>query len=493
MTPLSFLAYCFGDDFERKLADKEFGVNQAVIWVMYQSVCKFGGREGVEWKMAFTYGREKKILTWLRQRPRLFSDWEKTEGVLPPGLCDKHKHEEGTPMLLEPATSRNVSRAIGEINAFEWEGDFKPMARQALKQLVEERLEEEMTEHLGLSRYEHGADRLDYRNGHYTRHLLTEMGDLELLVPRSRKGGFPSKLIERYARRCRSVDRVLLACFCLGLSTRKAASVLVPVLGERVSATTVSRIARELDREVELYHSRPLKDHYRYLFFDGVVLKSKGAIKVQKKVLLCAFGITLDGKQEMIDFYAAPTESEACWEAFLNDLYRRGLIGECCELIVTDGGKGLHGALQIVYPKILPQRCWAHKTRNVLDKVKKADQQAVKKALNRISHALTHRKATGAYWRFASRWRKAYPRAVACLEKDLDQLLHFFQIKRPQLWSRLRTTNLIERSFREVRRRTRPMGVMANTQSLQRIVFAVFHHLNQNWSQNTLNKFTHKS
>lgn len=396
-------------------------------------------------------------------------------------------------MLLEQATLRNVSRAIREVNAFEWEGDFKPMARQALKQLVEERLEEEMTEHLGLSRYEHAADRPDYRNGHYTRHLLTEMGDLELLVPRSRKGRFPTKLIERYARRCRSVDRVLLACFCLGLSTRKAASVLAPMLEERVSATTISRIARELDGEVELYHSRPLRDRYRYLFLDGVVLKSKGALKVKKKILLCVFGITVDGKHEMIDFYAAPSESEACWEGFLNDLYRRGLEGGPCELIVTDGGTGLHGALQIVYPKILTQRCWAHKTRNVLDKVKKQDQHAVKKALNRISHACTQRKATEAYWRFASRWRKVYPRAVACLEKDLDQLLHFFQIKKPQLWSRLRTTNLIERSFREVRRRTRPMGVMANTQSLQRIVFAVFHHLNQNWSQNTLKKFTHKS
>ena len=128
-------------------------------------------------------------------------------------------------MLLEPATQRNVSRAIREINGFEWEGDFKPMARRALKELLESRLDEEMAQHLGVSRYERGSDRHDYRNGHYVRHLLTEMGDLELLVPRSRKGKFPTRLFERYARRCRSVDRVLLACFCLGLSTRKAASV----------------------------------------------------------------------------------------------------------------------------------------------------------------------------------------------------------------------------------------------------------------------------
>ena len=148
-------------------------------------------------------------------------------------------------MLLKQATVRNVTRALREINGFEWEGDFKPMARRALKELLEKRLEEEMAEYLGLSRYEHAADRHDYRNGHYVRHLLTEMGDLELLVPRSRKGGFPSKLFERYARRCGSVDKVLLACFCLGLSTRKAASVLAPVLGEKVSASTISRIAQD--------------------------------------------------------------------------------------------------------------------------------------------------------------------------------------------------------------------------------------------------------
>lgn len=321
-------------------------------------------------------------------------------------------------MLLDQATSRNVSRAIQEINGFEWEGDFKPMARQALKALLEEQLDKDMAAHLGVSAYERAADRQDYRNGHYTRHLLSEMGDLELLVPRSRRGKFPTKLFERYARRCRSVDRVLLGCFCLGLSTRKAASVLAPVLGEKVSASTISRISRGLDEQVRAYHDRVLEDGYRYLFFDGVVLRSKGAVKVQKKILLCAFGITVEGRHEMIDFYPAASESGACWEAFLRDLYNRGLQAKPCQLIATDGGTGLHQALQIVYPKTLLQRCWAHKTRNVLDRVKKKDQPAVKKALTRISHAANRREASEAYWRFSSRWKKPYPRAVACLNTD---------------------------------------------------------------------------
>ncbi len=136
---------------------------------------------------------------------------------------------------------------------------------------------------------------------------------------------------------------------------------LVPVLGEKVSASTISRISKELDGEVDRYHTRALKDHYRYLFFDGVVLKSKGSLKVQKKILLCAFGITAQGRQEMIDFHPAASESGANWEAFLRDLYQRGRQGSLCELIATDGGTGLHQALEIVYPKIVLQRCWRTK------------------------------------------------------------------------------------------------------------------------------------
>ena len=112
-------------------------------------------------------------------------------------------------MLLDQATARNVLRALNDINGFDWEGDFKPTARQVLKELVQKQLEEEMAEYLGLSRYEHALDRSDYRNGYYVRHLLIEMGDLEPLVPRRRKVAFPTKLFARYARRCRSIDRVL--------------------------------------------------------------------------------------------------------------------------------------------------------------------------------------------------------------------------------------------------------------------------------------------
>ena len=114
---------------------------------MYGSVCKLSGEKGKGEKMAFIFGRGKEIGRWLRERPKVFFDWEKAEGVLTPELCNQHKQQEGTPMLLDQATPRNVSRAIKEINGFEWEGDFKPMARRALKELLENRLDQEMADY----------------------------------------------------------------------------------------------------------------------------------------------------------------------------------------------------------------------------------------------------------------------------------------------------------------------------------------------------------
>jgi putative transposase len=397
---------------------------------------------------------------------------------------------------LWKATPRNVNRALKEINAFEWEGDYRAEARNRLKELLEERMDEELGQYLGRARHERREERdpEDYRNGSYLRHLLTEIGDLILQVPRSRKG-FMSKVLEAYKRRSRTVDQLIMACFVLGMSTRKVSTVLLSLLGEKVSASTVSEVAKRLDHAVRGYHRRKLGDGYRFLFFDGVVLKQKGAAKVQKKIILCAYGMTWEGKREMIDFLLATSESQNAWEGFLRDLHERGLEGKLCELVTTDGGNGLRNALEVVYPRIARQHCWAHKTRNVLDKVKKADWEKVKKDLQRISHAKNRQAATQAYWSFCQKYRKAYLGAVKSLGSEIEDLLSFYQVKlsakerqglkarelqRAQmvLWRKIRTTNLIERAFREVKRRTRPMGVFVNRDSMERILYAVFFYYN---------------
>jgi transposase-like protein len=319
----------------------------------------------------------------------------------------------------------------------------------------------------------------DRRNGSYPRWLLSELGMIELHVPRTRTFS-ALKVVRAYARRAKDVDRMILACFLLGLSTRKVAIALLPILGRPVSPATVSAVARQLDAAVAAFHRRPLKDIYRVLVLDGVVLRRKTGAGALARPVLVALGLRRDGKKEVIDFRLASAESAAQWEDFLGDLIRRGLTGERLEMLCVDGGSGLLAALPTAFPDIPVQRCWAHKIRNVLNKARKPDQAAIKADLHRIMNAQTLPQARSAARRFADRWEGVYPKAVACLRADLDHLLTCFRY--PTLAERkaVRTTNAIERRFREVRRRTRPMGTFQDRTSMDRILFAVFMHENRN-------------
>lgn len=126
----------------------------------------------------------------------------------------------------------------------------------------------------------------------------------------------------------------------------------MPLLGERISPQLVSDIARSLEVQVARFHARPLRDRYRFLYLDGVVLSHKGAARVQRRFILTVLGITWEGKKELIDYMLSASESQASWEGFLHDLYRRGLTGQGCELVISDGNPGLRAALDLVYPRI---------------------------------------------------------------------------------------------------------------------------------------------
>jgi transposase-like protein len=256
-------------------------------------------------------------------------------------------------------------------------------------------------------------------------------------------------------------------------------------LGEPVSHATVSQIGKQLDRAVQAYHQRALGDVYEVLLLDGIVMKRKTGIGVQKRSVLVALGITSDGKKEVIDFRQVYGESQSAWEAFLQDLYRRGLEGQSLKLIIIDGGKGLKAALPLVYGDVPIQRCWAHKTRNILNYVKRADQKKLKRDLHRISYARNLREAQKAAQRFVARWQPSYPKAVQCLHQDLPELLSFLQVNLTLPHSMLRTTNAIERQFREIRRRTRPMGTFSDRTSMDRIMFSVFSYENLQQGTNT--------
>ena len=388
--------------------------------------------------------------------------------------------------MPQAVTIRSLPRAFELVkgmqgHGLEWGEGYRPLGRQAIGDVLRGQMDQAIDEHLERMAVLGEADR---RNGSYPRHLLSELGDIELLVPRTRRFA-PIGVVRAYARRPEQVDRMILSCFVLGLSTRKVGEALLPILGRPISPATVSTVAKQLDTVVAAFHARRLTQRYRVLMLDGVVLARKTGAGAIRRPVLVALGLRPDGKKEVIDFRLAASESAAEWERFLGDLIRRGLTGDSLEMICVDGGNGLLAALPTAYPGIPVQRCWAHKIRNVLGKVRVADQGAVKADLHAVMNAKTLPQARSAARRFADRWEADYPKAVACLRDDLDELLTCWCYKSVAERKKVRTTNAIERRFREVRRRTRPMGVFSDRTSMDRILFAVFHHENQNQGVST--------
>src|SRR5437773_1657583 len=222
--------------------------------------------------------------------------------------------------------------------------------------------------------YERSKERVDQANGFYRRALSTRLGALELRVPRTRTGCFHSQVLPRYQRREPVVNEALKQVFLLGVSTRQAGRALAVLVEEAVSASTISAVCKVLDESVHRWHRRPLNDQYRYLILDAVSVRLRLVGAVQRRMVLCAYAITLGGKRELLDFQVVKAEGEDSWYGFLWGLWSRGLRGEFLELIVTDGQAGLAKALARIWAAVAHQCCWAHKLRNLENKHKASQQ-----------------------------------------------------------------------------------------------------------------------
>jgi transposase-like protein len=369
--------------------------------------------------------------------------------------------------------------------------DLDQLMKERHRQFLEQLMGYERQCFLNAQPYERSAQRVDQANGFYPRMLTTRLGVVALAVPRTRSGHFQTQVLPRYQRREPVINEALKQVFLLGVSTRQAGRALATLVEEAVSAATVSAVAKALDVSVLSFHRRRLSDHYRYLILDGVSVRIRLVGKVQRRMVLCAYGITTQGHCELIDFQIAKAEGEDTWYGFLWNLWSRGLHGEFLELIATDGQPGLIQALGRLWGAVRHQRCWAHKLRNLENKLKASQHTCVEEA--KLIYQAEHRtEAIRRFRHWQQRWRSVAPKAVACLEQDLEELLAFFDCPQSH-WKRLRTTNVIERLFVEVRRRIRTMCAFTTRSSCERILFSVFDRMNTHWSRHPLPAFTQNS
>ena len=400
------------------------------------------------------------------------------------------KMKGGTPMeavRLLPQ-SKILQEWWQEVNENFWE-DTRLHMRKLLKELMEFTVKKDLKMHIEEYQGEKDIEDL-YRNGYYKRSLVTQFGLVnDIRVPRLRKSGFKTRVFKRYRRYEDIVEDLIQDIFLAGVSTRKVGDAVSKLLGTKVSHTKVSSITRRLDSRVKEFHKRPILDEYQYLFLDAITLKIRYNGKYRNRKILVAYGITVFGERRLIAFTQAKGESFDAWEGLVNNLYNRGLRGDNLKLIVTDGSKGLQSAVGIVYPHVPLQRCWAHKLRNVSNYLKKIYQDDCINEARSIYEAQSKYHAIAVFKGWKRKWLKKAPRAVHCLEKDLEELLNVFQCPKNHR-KKIRTTNVIERSFREVRRRTRVFTCFSNRQSCERIIYAIFTHLNNKWKECPIKNFT---
>lgn len=361
-----------------------------------------------------------------------------------------------TPTVTFPSTSRDV---LSEI------------LREGAQQMLATAIEAEVAEWIEVHRHlqDSRGHRQVVRNGHLPRRTITTgIGPVEVRQPRvaDRRRGegaepFSSKILPPYLRKTRSIEELLPWLYLKGISTGDFNEALQALVGPEcpgLSASTITRLLEGWQAEYQEWSKRSLKDRqYVYLWVDGVHFNIR--LEEDRQCILVLLGATADGKKELIAIVDGYRESEQSWMELLLDVKSRGLSSDP-NLATGDGALGFWKALPKVFPTTRTQRCWVHKTANVLDKLPKRLQPRAKEAIHDIWMADTREAAGKAFDSFLETYGAKYPKACECLAKDREQLLTFYDFP-AEHWKHLRTTNPIESVFATVRlrhRRTKGSG-----------------------------------
>jgi len=387
-----------------------------------------------------------------------------------PGRYDKLNFEE---------SKQNFAFMLKEAEQDLW-GFMRENQKMSFKKTLELLLMYEQKEQLELVE----PDEKIYRSGFSPITIKTTLGHIVIERPRLREQFYESTILPNYTKNEEALLELICNLYLVGVSTRKVETGLRSILGKYgISAGSVSKITERIIPEIESFHRRDIEDKYIYLYLDGVTFTVIGNDNKKKKyIFLVAYGVTRDGKKEIIDYLPVRSESYDNWHGFLFNLYERGLKGKYLKLIIIDGCEGLSQALEGIYQRVLRQRCWVHKLKNVSKYLKKKDEEECIDQAKGIYKADTLRQANKRFRRWKMRWYRLYPKAVDCLEKDLDELLTMFHFDASHR-AKIRTTNPIERTFKEFRRRTNVMdNHLPNLKAAEKIFYIMCKFLNERWA-----------
>ena len=369
---------------------------------------------------------------------------------------------------------------------------LETVLRQGARKLLQEAIEAEVDDFINFHKDQHDADRkrLAVRNGYMPeRDLLTSMVPIKIKQPRvdDRKlredvdNEFTSAILPKYMRRAPSIDNLIPTLYLKGISTQDFPTALSAILGDAakgLSSTTVVRLKERWEDEYKAWAKTDLSEKkYAYIWVDGIYFNVR--LKEVSPCILVIIGADIEGNKELLAVYDGLRESEMSWHEVLLDLKARGLSTEP-SLAIGDGSLGFWNALRKVYPGTREQRCWVHKTANLLDKLSKKLHGQAKGIIHEMYFASDKETALKAYDKFIKLYYAKYPKATKCLEKDFDQLFTFYDF--PSIhWQHIRTTNPIESTFATVRLRTKRTKGCGSVGATLTMVFKLTQEAEKRW------------
>ncbi|CAN5855442.1 IS256 family transposase [soil metagenome] len=352
---------------------------------------------------------------------------------------------------------------------------LKEIVQNALQQI----LEAEMTQHVGAAPYERTDGRTGQRNGYKPRTLRTRVGTLNLLLPQDREGTFSTQLFARYQRNEKALVLALMEMYVEGVSTRKVKDITEELCGTSFSKSLVSRLAGELDAELDHWRNRPLEEKaYPYLFVDARYEKARVDSKIVSEGVLIVYGVSEDGYREILGVEVADTESEATYHELFRSLKGRGLRG--VQLVTSDDHPGLEAAISRHFQGASWQRCQFHYSRNLLKLVAAKKRAELAEGLREVFTCPTTETALEVAGELADRWRGSHPRVAEHIEEHLEECLICLSFPASHR-KRIRTTNGLERLNQEIKRRTRVVRIFPNREACLRLVTAMAVEQSEEW------------
>ena len=367
---------------------------------------------------------------------------------------------------------------LGILQASSVNGDdpVKGVLRHTIQQL----LEEELTAFLNAEPYDRTDERRGYRNGYKPRTLKTRVGSLELMVPKDREGRFQTALFEKYQRSEKALMLAIIEMYVQGVSTRKVKKITEELCGLEISKSQVSTLAKGLDEEVHKWRTRPLTKRYPYLVVDARYERIRRDGSIIPQGVLIVVGIDSDGYRELLGVWCADSESESSWSAVFRELKERGLSG--VSYIVSDDHTGLTNAIARQFQGAVWQRCQVHFIRNALSKAAHKDRGKILALLREITGSSSLESARKRLSEAVDALTDTHPKVAELLDEHGEEMLAVYALPE-QHRKRMKSTNMLERFNKEIKRRTRVVCIFPNEAACVRLVSALAIEQNEEWME----------